>query len=455
MKDWTRSDVLGLALGLLVAGWVTMVALATPVPPSDLPTYLALARDGVWDVDLWTDAAGARFVNATLGYQRLCWGLFLVGGWPLVVALHGLSVGAALFGAVGLGWQRGRGRGAAVAGVLAASLVLQNHAARPQTVAFALGVVAVGLFLRPSRSRWAPLAWWALLAVWANVHGSFLVGLALAGCGVLRPGARRAGLLALGAALVGSLCTPWGDALFVYAWENSSRPAARGLAEWGRPGLDAVGLRLWPALAALGWWGLRARPPAWQVLPVLGLAALACTGVRHAAWVGLVAGPIAAGWLPARASAPAPSGWRWGLGGAVGLVVVGLLRFLPGVAGPPSPGRLGDAWLEGDAPVEALEALGRMVRPSRICAPFAQGGLVRWRLGPGWTVPVDVRVWLADDGGWQAYLETRQEATDCVLLIDRVREPHLEQQTQGWREPHRDERWSVRVPRDHPGWVKD
>jgi len=443
VPGWTRSDVLGLALAVLGVGWVTMVALATPVPASDLPTYLALAREGVWDQELWTDAAGGSFVNATLGYQRLCWGLFQLGGWPMLVALHGLAVGAALGGAGWLGWRRGRGWGAAVGAGMAAALVFQNHAARPQTLAFALAVAGVALLLAPRAHGWHRLAWWALLALWANLHGSFLVGLGLAACATLRSG--RA--WALGLALLGSLSTPWGPELFVYAWENSSRPAARGLTEWARPGLDPVGLRLWPALALLAWRGWRHRPPLWALLPVVGLGVLACTGIRHAAWVGVVGGPLVAGWLAPGSPEPAPPAWRWVLSGAVGLVALGLLRFLPWLAGPPHPERLGDAWLEGQAPVEAFDALAARLEPTRVCVPFAQGGLLRWRLGPGWTVPVDVRVWIPDDTGWAAYLETRETAGDCPLLVDRMREPGLEAQTNGWRELYRDARWTVRVPR--------
>jgi hypothetical protein len=449
MHGWTRSDVLGVALAVLTAGWVTMIALATPVPASDLPTYLALAREGVWDVDLWTDAAGTTFVNATLGYQRLCWALFLMGGWPLLVALHGSAVGVALAGAAVLGWLRGRGPGAAAAAVVASALVLQNHAARPQTLAFALAVVGLALLLRPGTSRRRWLAWTVLLAVWANLHGSFLVGLGLAACSALRPGRRAV----LAAALVGSLCTPWGLDLFVYAWENSSRPAARGLAEWGRPGLDPIGLRLWPVLAWAAWRGWRARPPLWEVAPLLGLALLACTGVRHAAWAGIIGGPLVAGWLPSRDSTPATGAWRVGLWAAVALTVAGLVRFLPWIAGPLVPERSSDAWLEGQAPVEAFDVLAGELRPTRICVPFAQGGLLRWRLGPGWTVPADVRVWVLDDDAWAVYRETREIADGCALLIDRQAEPGLVVQAKNWRELYRDDRWTVRVPWPHPDRV--
>ena len=446
MTGWTRSDVLGVALALLVGGWVTMVALATPVPASDLPTYLALAREGVWDVDLWTDLAGSPFVNATLGYQRLCWGLFLLGGWPLLVTVNGLGVGVALGGAAWLGWRRGAGRGAAAAAFLASVLVLQNHAARPQTLAFALAVIGVGLLVGDSGARWRGLAWAVLLCVWANLHGSFVIGLGLAGCAALRPGQRHV----LVAAVLGSLCTPWGPELFVYVWENSRRPASRGLAEWGRPGLDAIGLRLWPVLVWSAYRGWRARPPLWEALPLLGLALLACTGVRHAAWVGVVGGPLVAGWLAPRASEVAPPSWRLGLGCAGALTLAGLIRFLPWVAGAPVPDRSSDAWLEGQAPIEAFDALAGEVEPTRVCVPFGQGGLLRWRLGEGWTVPADVRVWLPDDAGWEAYLETRGTAGSCPLLIDRSRAAGLEEQTLRWREVYRDDRWTVRVPWDHP-----
>ncbi len=442
MPPLQRDDALGLALAVLCAGLLTMVALATPVPASDLPTYLAMAREGVWDVDAWTWAAGEPFVNGSLGYQRLIWGVFVVGGWPLVVGVHGAAIGATVFGAAGLGWRGAGGRGAALGALMTGALVLQNHAARPQTLAFPLGVVAVALLLGEGRGRGKAAAWALLLALWANVHGSFPVGLGLAACAGLRPGRRWE----LPAALAGCLCTPWGLSLFGYVAANSLVPAQRGLGEWGGPGLDPIGLRLWPALALAAWLGLRRRPTLGHWLPVLGLGVLALTGIRHVAWFGLVAGPLVAGWIRPVTSAPARRLHRGVLVLAVGLVAVGLLRFSPWIAGPPVPDRAGDNWLEARAPVEALDALAGATPPREVCVPFAMGGLVRWRLGRGWTVPVDVRVWLFDDPTWEQYRATRSEAADCVLLIDRQREPHLQEATESWKELYRDQEWTLRVP---------
>jgi hypothetical protein len=334
--------------------------------------------------------------------------------------------------------------------MLASALLFQNHAARPQTLAFPLAILGVSLLLDERQTRWRPVAWIALLAVWANLHGSFVVGLGLATCSALRPQRRIEAL----AAALGALCTPWGLELFVYVWQNSSRPATRGLNEWARPGLDAIGLRLWPALAVMTWLAWRNRAKWWEWLPVLGLGLLACTGLRHAAWVGVVGGPLAAGWLAADDAQGASVALRRLLVAVCLLVAAGLVRFLPWVAGPPVPERPGSAWLEGQAPVEAVEALGRRLEPTQVCVPFALGGLVRWHLGPGWTVPVDVRVWMADDESWDRYLAGRETPGECPLLIDRLREPGLELATRAWREAYSDDRWAVRVPRTHPSWRK-
>jgi hypothetical protein len=137
----------------------------------------------------------------------------------------------------------------------------------------------------------------------------------------------------------------------------------------------------------------------------------------------------------------------------VALTAAGLVRFLPWIAGPLVPERSSDAWLEGQAPVEAFDALAGELRPTRICVPFAQGGLLRWRLGPGWTVPADVRVWVLDDDAWAVYRETREIADGCALLIDRQAEPGLVVQAKNWRELYRDDRWTVRVPWPHPDRV--
>ena len=420
------TDWLGLALALGSGVILVMVTLNTPVPASDAPTYLAMARDGEWDVVIGTVADGRSFVNASWAWQRGAAWLHGLGGWELLVAVNAALVAATLGLTGWAGWRRARGPGAGVAVFVASILLLQNTALRPQTAVYAL---ALAVLL-------APRAWQvALVSVaWANVHGSFILAPAFAALG----GERRTPHAVLAA--VAGFVTPWGWRAFQYVLENSARPAERGLDEWSSPELlSPIGVRLFGVLVLGAGLAARRRPRTLDVVVFAVFGGLALSGVRHVAWLGLAEGPLIAGWVP-----PAGPGRiqhsRWLFVGVAALAAIGLLRFLPWVRPPPTD-RAEDAWLEVQAPVEALAPLASL-EPAHVHVPFQQGGLVRWR-HPGWTTDTDVRVWLFSDDEWAAYEKTRVEPAGLVL-VDRRREPWLDRSTMDWEVLYQDVRWSLR-----------
>ena len=418
------TDWLGLSLAVVAGVVLVMVTLNTPVPASDLPAYLAMARDGVFDVDQGTWAEGRAFVNGSWLYQRVVFALHGLGGWELLVALNAACVAGALALVGRFGWLRGRGIGAGIAVVLASLLMLQNTAMRPQTAAF---LVAAAVMV-------APRAWQVglLTVLWANLHGSFVLAPALAAL-------RDRSLPRVLVAAVAWLANPFGWKLATYVLDNSSLPADRGLDEWSSPELlSPIGVRLFFALVIVVGVGLRKRPALLELLVPGILGLLALSAVRHVAWFGLVAGPMLAGWLPrvegsSRFARPL-------FYGVCALSALGVLRFLPWLRPPPTD-RAEDAWLEAQAPVEVLTALDRLP-PGEVQVPMRVGGLVRWR-HPGWTVPVDVRVWLYSDEEWDRYVLGRQRPSG-LLLVDLRREPALDGATAAWQVHAEDARWSLR-----------
>ncbi len=422
----TQRDSLGLALALGSGLILVMVTLATPVPASDMPAYLGLARDGVLSVDAGTWAAGREHVNGSWLFQRIAWWGYQLGGWPLLVAANALFVGLALALVARLGWLRAAGLGAGLAVFFASTLMLQNTAMRPQTMAFLL---AAAVML-------APRAWQvgALTALWANVHGSFVLAPALA---LIRgPSPRRAAVAA-----VAWLANPFTYRLLGYVLDNSSLPAARGLDEWSATELlSPIGARLFVGLVVALGLGLRRKPPRFELVLAGVLGLLALGSVRHVAWFGLIVGPLVVGWLP-----PWQGQARFGRHAlaVMGLVcALGLFRFAPWVAGPPTD-RAQDAWLEPQAPIEVLRALDGQA-PGELNAPYRVAGLVRWR-HPRWTVRVDHRIWLYSDEEWALYEHGRLRP-DGPVLIDRRREPWLEIWTSEWAVLAEDELWSLRSP---------
>ena len=425
------TDWLGLAVAVLAGTMLVMVTLNTPVPASDVPAYLAMARDGVFDVDVGTWAAGREFVNGSWLWQRAAWWLYGVGGWELLVAVNAASVAGALGLCGALGWHRGRGLGAGVAVFLASMLMLQNTAMRPQTTAFLLAAAVL----------WAPRAWQvgALTVVWANLHGSFILAPALAAIRSRDP-------WRVGVAAVAWLANPFGWRLLTYVLDNSSRPADRGLDEWSSPELlSPIGVRLFVALVVVLGVGLRKRPRTIELVVAGVLAVLALTGVRHVAWFGLVGGVLLAGWLPSSSGSSRMA--RPVFLAVCVLAAVGMLRFLPWLRPPPTD-RPEDAWLEAQAPVEVLAALDDL-EPAEVNVPMRVAALVRWR-HPAWTVPVDVRVWIYTDEEWARYVLGRERPSGLVL-VDRRREKPLEAATAGWTVVAEDARWSLRLERPENG----
>lgn len=193
--------------------------------------------------------------------------------------------------------------------------------ARPHVGGWLLLATWLALLLRArEEGRAPPLAAALLMMVWANLHASFLFGLAicaaLAGEALLARASPRVlvgwaafGLLALACALA----TPHGIAGLLFPIQLSAMRTLPLITEWqpaslsGQPGfflLLGVGLYI---LATR-----RVRVPPVRALIVAGVLVMALAHARHQAIFAIVApmllaGPIGRA-LPAPA-APAPAGW--------------------------------------------------------------------------------------------------------------------------------------------------
>jgi hypothetical protein len=195
---------------------------------------------------------------------------------------------------------------AVIAALAGAVLVLPHLLARPHVIALPLMVLwCGGVIAARDDSRGPP--WFVLPAMllWANLHGSFLFGIALAGYlsgeAVLSSKewsarfreARRWGGFVI-AAIAVSLLTPNGLTALVQPFRLMAMPALQaGFGEWQQADLAAFPvLGLWLAGAAV-LVVLARRQMAWtRLVLLLGLAYMALAHVRHADLLGLV-GPLA------------------------------------------------------------------------------------------------------------------------------------------------------------------
>ena len=150
-----------------------------------------------------------------------------------------------------------------------------------------------------------PFAALAVMVLWANLHGSFMFGLALAlflgGEAVLQPGAgrsrwtegRRWGAFVL-AAGVAALLTPYGVAGLLQPFHLMGMPALQTtFAEWLSPDFQkSPALEVWILGALLVGFGTGVRPPLTRLLLLLGLVHMTLQHARHGDVLATV-GPLA------------------------------------------------------------------------------------------------------------------------------------------------------------------
>ena len=264
------------------------------------------------------------------------------------------------------------------------------HPIRPQLFSlllFAAMLLALVMFDRGRRR--ALIAVPVIFAMWANLHGGFLVGLGvLAGwLGVRLLQAPRLWLtfVATGlAALAATLLTPYGVGLWQFLWETVGfgRPVIQDWQPvWAAGGQVKLGWSLVTLTAAAALWRARGRvdPAALVISVLLGVAALRVSRIDafYTIAVVMLLGPVFV-----RRSAPLPAPamrpWAWGAGAAV--VAIGLIA---------SEGRASCIQLLDYPEPEATAFLG--TRDGRVLTFFDWGQYAIWHLAPGIQVSMDGR----------------------------------------------------------------
>ena len=278
---------------------------------NDPDTYWHIAT-GRW---IWAHAAvptADPFSNTLQGAPWLAheWfsELILAGaygalGWAGVVALTALAAAASLALLMRALERVVRPAVALGATAMAFFLMAAHLTARPHALALPILVAwCSALVCARDRSRVPSLWLLPLMALWANLHGGFVVGLGLAGALAIEalmsasPGpARHAvgwgwGRFVAGAALA-SLLTPQGIAGWWFPFKLMSLGFALSfVGEWHAPVVGPFEpLVLWLALllAFAFWIGLRA--PLSRVLMVGGLVAMALSHTRNAELLAVLA----------------------------------------------------------------------------------------------------------------------------------------------------------------------
>jgi hypothetical protein len=206
-----------------LGGLAALAASRAPVSDSDLFWHLAVGRDvaahGIARVDTYSWTVAGRSVGADqwLG-EVLEYAAYAVGSWRGIVALRALAVGV-FVGVVAwtaLAERPRRPLIAVVAALPALALSRFTWTDRPELLGLVAFAVLLAMLRAGGRGGFWPLALCApLLLLWANLHGSYALGLGLVLLVALERAVvdprrrRRYAALALACALA-TLVTPTG-----------------------------------------------------------------------------------------------------------------------------------------------------------------------------------------------------------------------------------------------------
>lgn len=424
-------------LTLAVVGWLALF----PITSVDVPYHVATGRRILDEQSIPRRGVG----SATFGqgpWHDNEWGFqvlaALVGGWeqepsgvwvlsPGGIVRLILLRAACLVGTMGLVSaqmaRRGVGpltRGGAV--LLTAFLTFGNlyWAIRPQILSY-LGLAALAYLLERERggTAWAGWASLAVVALWSNVHGAVVIGLALVvieaagetaeawwrNDAARRARVRRLWLVAVLAPVAGC-ANPHGYKQLLHPLLYLFRPEIyRGNVEWTRP--DLLHLPLFVLTLGLLALGLASvgRPRLADVLRCLAFTGLFLGALRHLPLAAIVIVPVLASSL---AGAASRGGWRvrleptgpHGRGPrARAAAAAGITAVVVGLSGafPRSGARFVSLWPRFEfrpvrtMPHNGVRLLARYNVPGSIFNEYRFGGYLMFSLYPQERVFMDGR----------------------------------------------------------------
>jgi hypothetical protein len=379
------------------------------------------------DVLAWT-TAGRPWLDQNWGAQLALYGIWRLGGFPLLTVVHA-ALAVATWALVAAACRRRTANLRLIAGAVLAGYAASAAAFSVRPQMFSLLLFTVELYLlevartRPRAALAIPL----LMPLWANLHGAFIVGIGLLVIEAAAAAWRRdrAGvvrhLLVAVAGVAGLLVNPWGVRVLGYATSlPTNRVVTRIVSEWG-----PTNLRQLAGVLAVGAIGLlvvalvRAPAPGRvpeQLLRMAVLGGLALWAVRGVAWFGLAL-PVALCAL-ARERPPRPAADDRGTPAVSVLVLVGLAVAL--VASAPPLGRtlFGPRPEMTFAPVAAADWLAANPQPGRMLNYQPWGSYLEFRLGPAVQVAFDSRIELPPAGRWSDYLAVFGGRWDTERLLE-------------------------------------
>ena len=286
---------------------VLTIGVLVPVAPNDYWWYVRVGRD--------TITTGAVPTVDTLSYTQtgqpvvyhswlsavIFWILHRLGGTTLTVLVKGILL-AVFYTCI---WYTCRLAGAgprlaSAVTLLAALAGSNNWAMRPQIFSYPLFGLTLALLWRGQMDK-SKLLWVLpfIMALWVNLHGSFILCFLLVGAALVGGnGNRKRLLIVLGCMALASLLNPRGFGSWAYVLSLLTDPSSQQLGiEWHPPTIEVwqgalffIWLLLFAPLVAFSSKRLSATRWLWFV----GFGWMALSGVRYVIWFLAILAPTSA-----------------------------------------------------------------------------------------------------------------------------------------------------------------
>jgi hypothetical protein len=252
---------------------------------------------------------------------------FRVAGWSGLHILFGVAFGATAAIVMGCLRRRMDTVPALLTGVLGLICVAGSLLARPHILALPLLALWTASLVEARAAGRTP-PWWlaGVMLLWANLHGSFAFGLALAAAlgfeASLQSADRKKNILHWGtfliASIVAAMLTPRGLDGLLFPFKLLMMPGIAGIGEWApsdltHPSPFLLALLAMIAVLIVG----KPRLPAIRALLALGLVYLALAHMRHQMLFGVAAPLLAAPSLGAAWPTKSQTDNPWLVPGAV------------------------------------------------------------------------------------------------------------------------------------------
>jgi hypothetical protein len=451
-----------------------LAAVLAPMSSVDLTYQLRAGADiiGTREIpmaDAWTfTIAGLPWVDQQWGAQVILAAVYQAAGWTGLVLLRALLTAIVVGATLAITRHRGLDpRLAAVITLLAFVVAAPAMALRPQLFGMACFAITLWLlFMRRDRPR---LLWLIplVVAIWANLHGSFVLAPVMIGLAWLedvhdRVSTARHTLLVGAASVLTACLTPFGPAVWAYAVGLTSNAGVTArTTEWQPTSLrDPVGVLFFGSVVAVvALIARNGRRVAWPAL--LWLAVFAAIGVvaqRGIAWWPFVGAAVASRELLTRSVRPVHEGSRRFNAIVAALVVIAVVMLLP-FWRPVDPVTDAPVSTLTDAPPRLTQALREIARPGdRVLNPQIWGSWFEFAV-PEVLVAADSRIEIFPStvwneleevslgiGDWQDRLRRWEvsivvTAADDVGFVGRL-------STLGWRQIHTDQDGVILVAPD-------